>query len=53
MGLYSGELIIGKMFASDIWGVYFQESLLTQFYGICLVLAVKAITKFYMISSVI
>ena len=27
MGLYSGELIIGRIFASEIWGVYFREGL--------------------------
>ena len=25
MGLYSGGLIIGRIFASDIWGAYFWE----------------------------
>ena len=30
MGLYSGGLIIGKIFAYEIWGAYFQEGL---FYG--------------------
>ena len=24
-GLYSGGLIIGRIFASDIWGAYFEE----------------------------
>ena len=28
MGLYSGGLIIERIFASDIWGAYFRESLL-------------------------
>ena len=27
MGLYSGGLIIGRIFASDIWGAYFREGL--------------------------
>ena len=27
MGLYSGGLIIGKIFASEIWGAYFREGL--------------------------
>ena len=27
MSLYSGGLIIGRMFASDIWGYYVWESL--------------------------
>ena len=27
MGLYSGGLIIGRIFASEIWGVYFREGL--------------------------
>ena len=27
MGLYSGGLIIGKKFASEIWGAYFREGL--------------------------
>ena len=30
MGLYSGGLIIRKIFAYEIWGAYFQEGL---FYG--------------------
>ena len=25
MGIYSGGLIIGSIFASEIWGAYFQE----------------------------
>ena len=43
MGLYSGELIIGRIFASEIWGAYFREGLfffrwgggglLSEFYG--------------------
>ena len=28
MGLYSGGLIIGRIFASEIWGAYFREGLL-------------------------
>ena len=28
MGLYSGGLIIGSIFASEIWGAYFREGLL-------------------------
>ena len=27
MGLYSGGLIIGRIFASGIWGAYFREGL--------------------------
>ena len=27
MGLYSGGLIIGRIFASEIWGAYFREGL--------------------------
>ena len=27
MGLYSGGLIIERIFASEIWGAYFQEGL--------------------------
>ena len=27
MGLYSGGLIIGRNFASEIWGAYFREGL--------------------------
>ena len=27
MGLYSGGLIIGRSFASEIWGAYFREGL--------------------------
>ena len=41
MGLYSGGLIIGRIFASEIWGAYFSGgliflgggSLLWEFYG--------------------
>ena len=44
MGLYSGGLIIGRIFASEIWGAYFREDLfwgqeegggglLSEFYG--------------------
>ena len=47
MGLYSEGLIIGKIFASEIWGAYFREGsfiylffwegggggLLSEFYG--------------------
>ena len=32
MGLYSGGLIIGRIFASEIWGAYFQEGLFFIFY---------------------
>ena len=41
MGLYSGGLTTGRIFASENWGAYFQESLffwggglLSEFYGI-------------------
>ena len=27
MGLYSGGLIIGRIFASEIWGAYFLKGL--------------------------
>ena len=27
MGLYSGGLIIGRIFASENWGAYFREGL--------------------------
>ena len=27
MGLYSGGFIIGRIFASEIWGPYYQEGL--------------------------
>ena len=27
MGIYSGGLIIGRIFASEIWGAYFREGL--------------------------
>ena len=27
MGLYPGGLIIGRIFASEIWGAYFREGL--------------------------
>ena len=37
MGLYSGGLIIGKIFASEIWvwgvGAYFRKGLVWEFYG--------------------
>ena len=29
MGFYSGGLIIGKIFASEIWEAYFREGSLT------------------------
>ena len=32
MGLYLGGLIIGKIFASEIWGAYFREGLLFLFF---------------------
>ena len=37
MGLYSGRLIIGRIFASQIWGLifgrtYIREGLLLEFY---------------------
>ena len=28
MGLYSGGLVIGRIFASEMWGAYFREGLL-------------------------
>ena len=45
MGLYLGRLIIGRIFASEIWGAYFWEGLFfgggggerglpSEFYGI-------------------
>ena len=49
MGLYSGELTIGRNLASEIWGAYFREGLffldggegglLSEFYGMCLLSA--------------
>ena len=36
MGLHSGGLIIGGIFAPEIWGACFREGLLSEFYGICL-----------------
>ena len=33
MGLYSGALIIGRIFASEIWGAYFREGLFFFFWG--------------------
>ena len=38
MGLYSGGLIIGRIFASEIWGAYFVlfflgGEFLSEFYG--------------------
>ena len=33
MGLYSGGLIIGRIFASEIYGAYFREGLLILFYS--------------------
>ena len=33
MGLYSEGLIIGKNFASEIWGAYFREGLFFFFFG--------------------
>ena len=47
MALYSVGLIIGRIFASEIWGAYFQEGLflggglLSEFYGICLFFSVS------------
>ena len=32
MGLYSGGLIIRRIFASEIWGAYFREGLLFFFF---------------------
>ena len=32
-GLILGGLIIGRIFASEIWGAYFREGLLSEFYG--------------------
>ena len=33
MGLYLGGLIIGRIFASEIWGAYFREGLFFFFGG--------------------
>ena len=33
MALYLGGLIIRRIFASEIWGAYFWEGLLSEFYG--------------------
>ena len=32
MGLYSGGLIIGRIFASEIWGAYFRGGLFINFF---------------------
>ena len=32
MGLYTGGLIIGRIFASEIWGPYFREGLYIYLY---------------------
>ena len=32
MGLYSGGLIIERIFASEIWGAYFREGLIVFFF---------------------
>ena len=34
MGLYWERLIIGRIFAPEIWGAYFWRGLLLEFYGI-------------------
>ena len=34
MGLYSGGFIIGRIFASEIWGAYLREGLFFIFYYI-------------------
>ena len=39
MGLYTGGLIIGRIFVSEIWGLifgrtYFWGGLISEFYGI-------------------
>ena len=51
MGLYTGGLLIGRIFASEIWEAYFREGLflggggggggglLTEFYGILNILS--------------
>ena len=36
MGLYSGGLIIGRIFASEIWGAYFPEGLFFIYFFIYL-----------------
>ena len=33
MGLYLGGLIVGRIFAFEIWGAYFREGLLLFFFG--------------------
>ena len=60
MGLYSGGLIIERIFASEIWGAYFQEGLLfllffvwgggegglvSEFHGILLKLGLLSICR--------
>ena len=42
MGLYSGGLINGRIFASEIWGAYFREGLYIYIY-ICLDLVKAAL----------
>ena len=34
MGLHPEGFIIRRIFASEIWGAYFREGLLSEFYGI-------------------
>ena len=51
MGLYSGGLIIGRIFTSDIWGAYFREGLfcgglLSEFYSISLGLIIGILRYF-------
>ena len=32
LGLYSGGLIFGRIFASEIWGAFFSGGLISEFY---------------------
>ena len=51
MGLYSGGLIIGRIFASEIWGAYFSGGLIFfgggAYYGNFMVIYVSACESIY------
>ena len=47
MGLCLGGLMIGRIFASEIWGAYFWEGLLIFFWGGSLLLEFYGIQKLY------
>ena len=56
MGLYSGELIIRRIFASEIWGAYFQEGLFSfPFFVFCFLFSVSCKSfrcSFFLFSSI-